>query len=424
MVGAIKTSLEEYIEQKARILSTTNSRVFSHVLTDTFHNQAFIEASPKANSMEYLKHHHIILIFQERQKSPSTDESKKQLTTNTQAKPTSLLVMGMSIFEYCEWQNPAQIVRSYIQYIDTTGLYEPREDQTFLTKSMVAAYISYMQYVAKAQYVHLLATAKPNYLFAGSEYISSKKELSTEKLVSWWLKVISASVESPSIIYAFAPGEWEGEEEINDRVFGFLPTKEGVEYKWGLPFNDAEPIINAIPLFEDDPKWKHYQKYMEKKASSKPYVYAEEESEFSQPFNTQESQSALPPTRIVNVREFISTLSARPEFVMEPEATFVVIKFPKNEVPKTRSSNHLAGLASKMLKDLTFEDEEHVQSSTTKILSWLKFMGSKPINIHVSDQPTEEHRKKSKTSNDEDEKENTKNANDLQKSVKRLPAKR
>ena len=403
MIGAIKTSLEEYIEQKVRTLSTTNSRVFCHVLTDMFHNHAFTEASPKARSSEYLKYHHIILLFQEKQRTPANEECKKAANGH-QSKPSSFLIMGMSVFEYCEWQNPSQVVRSYIQYIDTTGLFEPREDQSFLTKSVVSSYISYMQHVAKAQFIHLFATAKPNYLFAGSEFIASKKELSTEKLVSWWLKVIAFSVDNPSQIYTFAPGEWEDEEDVQTRVFGSLPAKEGVEYVWGLPFNDTEPINMAIPLFEDDPKWKHYQKYMERKVASRPYVYAEEESEYSQPFNTQESQPVLLPSKVVNVREFVSTLSARPEFVMEPEATFIVIKFPKNEPPKTKSNNHLAGLANKMLKDLTFEDEDHVLSSSSKILSWLKFMGSKPVDIHTSDQSIEEHRKKAKTNNSNDEK--------------------
>lgn len=416
-------SLNEYLEQKVKSLSTTKSRIFCHVLTDTFHNQAFIEASPKARETEYLKQHHVILIFQERSidTSQAMVKTKKQLFTSSN-KTQNVLVMGMSVFEYCEWQNPTQVIRSYIQYIDTTGLFEPREDQSFVTKSVASAYISYLQNIVKAQYVHLLATAKPNYLFAGSEFINSKKELSTEKLVYWWLRTINDAVGDPAIIYAYAPGEWEDAEDTYKRVFGFLSKKEGIEYKWGMPFNEAEPINLAIPLFEDDPKWKHYQKFMEKKNIVRPYVYAEEESEYSQPFNTQESLLTSLPPKIANVKEFLSTMSARPEFVMEPEATFIIVKFPKNEITKSKPSNHLAGLACKMLKDLTFEDEEHVISSSTKILSWLKFMGSKIINI----QPTEtEPSKKIKLDVNNKENENIGNTTnvvtvlDIQQSVRR-----
>lgn len=377
-------SLAEFLEQHVQTLSTTQSKVFCHVLTDTFHNQSFTEPSPKARAQEYLRFHHMILVFQERQASlPASPVKTSSLMKKPNVKKSqSVLVMGMSVFEYCEWDSPTQILRSYIQYVDTTGLYQPRQDQSHITKSVVSAYVSYLQNIAKAQYIHLLATAKPNYLFAGSEYISTKKELSTERLVGWWLSVISNAVSNNAVVYAYAPGEWEDGEDVHRRMFGQLPVKEGVQYKWGVPFRDGDPIDVAIPLFEDDPKWKHYQKYMDqKKTPSRPYVYAEEESEFSQN-NTQESY-APPPPRIVNVREFISTLSARPEFALEPEAALIAVHFPANEVIKPKSSNNLAGLAGKMLKDLTFEDEDHVNSSSTKIISWLKFMGSKPVVLQA-----------------------------------------
>lgn len=379
-------NLAEYLEQHVQTLSTTQSKVFCHILTDTFHNQSLTEPSPKGRANEYLRYHHMILVFQERQASPSPSPVKSaSMKKPSMKKSQSVLVMGMSVFEYCEWDNPTQIIRSYIQYVDTTGLYQPRKDQSHITKSVVGAYISYLQHIAKAQFIHLLATAKPNYLFAGSEYISTKKELCTEKLVGWWLSVISNVVESNAVIHAYAPGEWEDGEDVHRRMFAHLPVKEGIQYKWGLPFRDGDPIDVAIPLFEDDPKWKHYQKYMDqKKTPVRSYVYAEEESEYSQN-NTQESY-APPPPRVVNVREFISTLSARPEFALEPEATFIAVHFPRNEAVKSKASNNLAGLAGKMLKDLTFEDEDHVNSSSTKILSWLKFMGSKPVVFQFSEE--------------------------------------
>jgi hypothetical protein len=345
---------------RERLEAQTDLPVFLHILTDKFpfDGENKREYSFANWKNEYLYAKRLVLVFQKRPKNGS------------------VLVIGMSVHEYCRKADTVPS-RSYIQYIDTTGLYEPRQHQSRLTRSLVTAYIHYCQQVQKCYSIHLMACAKPSFLFAGSEFNTSKGKLSTAKLVKWWFAVIEEAVvergeqyNMVATVKVWSPGEDLIEDgRTADRIERRQAKSSGnVTWKYGPLFDHNSKITDVVGLFEDDPKLKHFTSFYEdlKNDSTKMDKVA--------------------------CKNFIETLALRPEFRSQCHATIFQIDIERNDdsvaVGTKRSTDNtkptqLAAFAAKMLGNLTFEDEQKCIDASGKITSWLKFMGNKPIDIRI-----------------------------------------
>lgn len=329
-----------------RLCAHTNLPVFVHILTDyhkpTQLGDEQVEYSHVEWKHERLYRKRLILVFQK-----------------------SVLVIGMSVQEYCrKANNSAEMTRSYIQYIDTTGLYQPRQYQSQLTKSLVSAYISYCHQQLRCASIHLMASAKPSFLFAGSEFNESKGRLSTAKLVKWWIAVIEQSCEHiPSRVRVWSPGEDVAEDSRTaDRIQRRQNVGGSIDWQYGPFFEPNDRICDIVPLLEDDPKLKHFMSFFED-------VHKD---------NTKMDN--------LKCKNFVDTLGLRPEFRNQCHSTLFMIEFTDLNQDKViaqipEKTTQLAAFAAKMLSNLTIESEAKCVDASGKITSWLKFMGSKPLGI-------------------------------------------
>lgn len=368
--------------------------------------ESFMDYTPKRFKDEFLAKKNLILIYQ-----------------------GSQIVMGMSTFEYASVSNRLNWSRSYIQYVDTTGLFTPRPNQGHLTRSLVKSYLAYCKNILNMGSVHLLATAKPAFLFAGSEFIVSKRALPAVKLINWWIGLIqdfTLSSTEKCKVFVYSPAEEaEGSTRMKKRISGF----DGWSY--GFPYASSLPCVDQIPLFEDDPKWRHFEatildddelellEQVEKKTKKRkrPRIIGEDDDDAEEGTNAKVPKSE---NCRISVKEFFESIQIRPEFRSDP-STFFVIQFPKRikdtaseaESEKLLKSD-LASFGMKMLSGLTFETEAIAKNSWQKISGWLKLMAV----------PSAEIKKVEKAA--EIQKENTANlqVNSLQSFIKKKSVKK
>ena len=323
--------------------------------------ESFMDYTPKRFKDEFLARKNLILIYQGTQ-----------------------IVMGMSTFEYAyvskNYISQLNWSRAYIQYIDTTGLFTPRQNQSHLTRSLVKSYLEYCKDILNMGSVHLLATAKPAFLFAGSEFIEGKRALPAVKLINWWIALIQDfTIKTDKCkVFVYSPAEEaDGSTRMKKRISGYNG------WSYGLPYASSLPCVDQIPLFEDDPKWRHFEatildddellEEVEKRTKKRPRI-VEEESD-KQHENIFKSQNCR-----INVKEFFESIQIRPEFRSDP-STFFVIQFTKRikdtannlETEKLIKSD-FASFGIKMLNGLTFETEVTARNSSQKISGWLKLM--------------------------------------------------
>jgi hypothetical protein len=319
----------------------------------------FMKYSPKHFRTEFMARKHLILIYQ-----------------------GPVIVLGMTAFEYAHvpmvnseffslrWS------RSYIQYIDSTGLYEARQNQSHLTKSLVRAYLLYCARELKMESFHLLATAKPALLFAGSEFIEQKRALPSIKLVNWWLGVVEQVCTNDlddAQVFVYAPfEEASGSTKLCKRITK-LPR-----WKYGVPYDSKAPCIEHVPFFEDDPKWRHFEASIldddrfQRPLRKKPKILDSEDGD--------EKKPALSLCKMT-VKAFFSSLQVRPEF-RDEIAAFIVIRFASSlfdapaqgEEATIRKKSDLATFGCKLLSTLTFESAAEAKKSSQKITSWMKLM--------------------------------------------------
>jgi len=69
----------------------------------------------------------------------------------------------------------------YIQYVDSTGYFTPREEQKYLTKAVVVGYLNFCGQEGFKR-CHIFANANPSYLFPSSEENTLKKYLDDGKV--------------------------------------------------------------------------------------------------------------------------------------------------------------------------------------------------------------------------------------------------
>lgn len=177
---------------------------------------------------------------------------------------------------------------AYIQYVDTTGLYRPRRRQSALTKAVVQYYVEHAKALGISA-ISMYASAKPSFVFEGSEAIDEKRPLPPIKLINWWIACLS-SLDSNHRCYAYSPFE---ERSGSKRLARRLPAG----WKYGYP-HPPDAHFSVIPVFarQDDPKWQHHSCML---ASG---------------------QDAARMT----VSEFWQTMQLRDEFRQEPSAFFTI----------------------------------------------------------------------------------------------------
>lgn len=344
--------------------SSQNLRLF--VLSDEYDNVAlesdnvgtFLDYTPKRFKDQFLARKNLILVYQ-----------------------GSQIVLGMTTFEYAFVNTHTNWSRAYIQYVDTTGLFTPRSNQSHLTKSLVKSYLTYCKDVLNMESVHLLATAKPSFLFAGSEFNEGKRALPAVKLINWWIGLLQdfTSNQNNSKVFVYSPAEEaEGSSRMKKRI-STIPN-----WIYGFPYASGLPCVDQIPLFEDDPKWRHFEatildddeilEQVDRKNKKRPKILEDD---------AKENQSVKSKSEIVcrmNVKEFFQSIQIRPEFRADP-STFFVVRFPRricdspsDETISPLKKSDLATFGLKMLSGLTFESESVAKASSQKISGWLKLM--------------------------------------------------
>jgi hypothetical protein len=112
----------------------------------------------------------------------------------------------------------------YLQYVDTTGCFVPRESQKSVTQALVLGYLGFCE-AAGFLRCHIFAKANPHYLFRDSERNPDKKSLSDSQLINWWARTLSLRktmrTTSPS---SLLPKSWFlvlGEDDKSQRVTRF-----------------------------------------------------------------------------------------------------------------------------------------------------------------------------------------------------------
>lgn len=355
-------SLSEYLKEHVTSLTSDSpnksSEEVSHklnlvVLTDEYDCEqcssndvaSFQDFTPKRFKDEFLARKHLILIFQ-----------------------GSKIVLGMTVFEYASINTRTNWSRAYIQYVDTTGHFTPRSNQSHVTKSLVKSYLSYCKDILHVGSVHLLATAKPAFLFPGSEFNEGKRALPAVKLINWWIGLIQDFTldQKKTNVFVYSPTEEaEGSTRLKKRISTIT------NWIYGFPYASGLPCVDQIPLFEDDPKWRHFEAtILDDKGDKKNKKKARISD------NVTKSEILCK----MSVKDFFESIQIRPEFRSDPSA-FFVIQFPKrirdsssyeSKYPLTRSD--LATFGIKMLDGLTFESEGTAKASSQKIYGWLKLM--------------------------------------------------
>lgn len=382
--------LRKYFEQNLRLPSGIKSRVLCHILSDVYRLEDWKDEAvgPRRTTREYLQTRHLVLFFipgggglTPGRISPSQGASpNKKRVTEYQ------LVMGFTAWEYYFRDRPNVPSRAYIQYVDTTGMFRPRRLQGSLTRAALSVYLRYCREVLQVSGVHLFASAKPSLLFNESDQLARKRILDGGRLVNWWLALIdstfSSIIEVPSFVqhnylpprgFAFCAGE-ESMPIFAQMLRNNLATLNRfghVHWSYGHPYGDDEDV-SMIPLFEDDPKWRHYEAIIE---------YGEE-----RPAKRQRRE-----TDQMCINQFFNSMGIRMDIRQDPSA-FLIIQFPENisGIPFNMSimrKNEIAAFASKLLQTLTFRNDSEVVKSSMKLWSWLKLMATTPFEVICEKDP-------------------------------------
>ena len=117
--------------------------------------------------------------------------------------------------------------RLFIRYVDTTGRFKPRCDQSKVTKLFIEAFIHFIQ----ADKLHLSSIPKPFYLFPYSHKNQLKRPISGQQLSVWWKSVLDK-------LYK------------NVRCYS-------VATKCNNNLNEGK-VLEEVPLFPEDIKLSHF----------------------------------------------------------------------------------------------------------------------------------------------------------------------
>lgn len=415
------STLREYFERHLKV-PEARGRLSLHVLTDTFRLEDWHSErlGPRRGPREHLQARHTILLF-----LGATAPIASPAASPPRRRGEQVLVLGLSCWEYAWSEGEARAPsRAYIQYVDSTGMFRPRRAQGALTRAVLTTYLHYCRDVLRVAFVHLLASPKPSLLFPGSENLPRKRLLDGPHLINWWMSLVQAAAMQPPA----EEGDDEAEAEAASanllaspivmggfrrlrppsppppmEAFVYSAVEEGLSshpqslrtnlqilnricletgtnarWHWGWPY-DAQQGQDAIPLFEDDPKWRHYEAALED-------------------LNDRPAKRQRRDQTGVTVKEFFETIACRSEFRHEL-SVFLVLKFPLNLAVRPsalpRNNFRPSGVAgdfalfiSKLLLTLKFGTEADALRSSMCIWSWLKLRGVTPLEVEPS--PPEE----------------------------------
>ncbi len=367
--------LEKYLQAHLKLPHQEKGHLHCHVLSDHFSEKDWAAESfpsPFISATEYLSARHLILIFQTQIGSPD----KKWLEG-------PVLVLGLCVVEYAHRCHSSShtshlkqsgiMTRSYIQYVDTTGLIKPRSLQGLLTRNLVKTYIRFARDVLQVSHIHLFASPKPSLIFAGTEQIGKKALLAGKQLISWWLAILTDSLSDSEHcnLFAFSPGEEPLPASAKftricvDRLSRYNSPHFNVHY--GMPYRPENEALSHIPAFQDDPKWRHIEALSEhliEKTSRK---------------RQRREMSSL------TVREFFETLAYRSDFAKDHSA-LICASFNQNssvvcQTPIRHSES--ATCVLNILKTISFESENEAFKSSSRVLGLIKILGSIGFPIDV-----------------------------------------
>lgn len=384
---ALTSDLAKYLEHWL-VLPECRGRLFCHVLTDTYtlDDWAREPIGPRRTAREYLCAKHMVFVFMQSAAKGvgSASESPKRKHHGAD----TAIVLGITAHEYASCRHPTRRTRAYVQYVDTTGAFQPRRLQGVLTRAVVAAYIRFCRDVLGVDAIHIFASAKPALLFAGSESLPRKRVLGSRALIAWWCALLHGCLaDCPVSCTLYSP-----QEECLPRSAQFARlTAENlaslcdvhVSWQYGMPWPADAPVAEHVPLFEDDPKWKHYD-----------VLTGDGEGGRHRKRMRRSEQD------FVSVGEFFQTMSYRWEFRQEHSA-FITVRFHaepdasllcmaacakrarEEAVPAPVWKSAMVTFGDKVLKTLSFATETDVLKSTVKLNSWLRIMGASPFEIRM-----------------------------------------
>jgi hypothetical protein len=168
-----------------------------------------------------------------------------------------VFVVGLKTYEYlkdCAIVANRRLV--YLQYIDTTGFFKPREQQSQLTRCLIKAYLEYIIELRYFHRIHITARSQPEYLFKWSERNSLKSALSDIDLIRWWARTLSE-------FQSISSGHWVLPcFDVNlSPLYRQLMMQFSACSKWkeGYPYIMTNTASEQIPRFPDDPLSRHLE---------------------------------------------------------------------------------------------------------------------------------------------------------------------
>ncbi len=234
-----------------------------HVLsTDYGPPPAGCAAGPRWRPLEHLSGRHAVLIYLQR--APGGSE-------NDAPGGARAIALGITLWEYSRNDTGAK-ARAYIQYVDSTGLHRAAAAAGAPSAAALAAlilgpYLAYCREVLALAAVHLCAAPRAALLFRGSERLPLKGALDGPRLAAWWMALLHACLAGPAACHVYAVGEeampaFAAHLRRTIAALSLLPpspSKGAPTWNYGLPYGEDDLAAHAIPLFEDDPKWRHYE---------------------------------------------------------------------------------------------------------------------------------------------------------------------
>jgi len=158
----------------------------------------------------------------------------------------AIFVFGLLALEYDQTYQKCSTNRNtvFIQYVDTTGLYSPREDQRHVTNAIIEGFL--LSPHLRQYRVHCYASANPHYLFKNSENHGEKNALGDEKLVPWWARRF-ANQASTGHYFVFR-------EEKTSFFSRGIAEILGKQWEWGHPYDPKSKALETLPVYPDDQK--------------------------------------------------------------------------------------------------------------------------------------------------------------------------
>ncbi|RKP17824.1 hypothetical protein ROZALSC1DRAFT_30412 [Rozella allomycis CSF55] len=137
----------------------------------------------------------------------------------------------------------------YMVKQDSTGLFKPRNLQKYVTRALVKFAIKQ----SASSKFHLIACAKPSFLFSFSHKNPMKKPCNDIDLIWWWIHCLEDIPGTKSWIHIPNADQLP----LFQKIKSYLNVCSNINI--GYPYNKSDKARDSIPLtFSDDPKSKHF----------------------------------------------------------------------------------------------------------------------------------------------------------------------